>query len=270
MSRAVTRVCPLIAVAMSWLMLTAPGVLAEPLVDLSWDTCSPIVSAKEPVPGQPLSTLYCTISGMDQPHTGYQINLWFAAEMPCRTATSTPDAWRFDLGGCQGPSFGVIRTTTTSKTCPMLAGPLTPFAITDLRYSPDDSMTPSGAMRARVAVSYLDGVRTPDPAVRYQLFRIEMDHTYAVTGAGTPGETCGGFESPMCFALWSGTDTVMGECYGFFARTASSYLDAQGSEQFLRIGQGYASFGVGSGPFGCFEVTPARSTTWGAIKSQYH
>ena len=75
-----------------------------------------------PRAGQPLSTLYCTISGMDQPHTGYQIHLWFAAEMPCRTATWTPDAWRFDLGGCQGPSFGVIQLTTTSKTCPTLAG----------------------------------------------------------------------------------------------------------------------------------------------------
>jgi len=74
----------------------------------------------------------------------------------------------------------------------------------------------------------------------------------------------------MCFALWSGTDTVMGECWGIFARTASSYLDAQGSERYLQYGHGYASFGLGAGQFGCFEVTPARETTWGAIKSQYH
>ena len=98
-------------------------------------------------------------------------------------------------------------------------------------------MTPSGRDARAGRRQLLGGVRTPDPAVRYQLFRIEMDHTYAVTGAGTPGETCGGFETPMCFALWSGTETVMGECCGFFARTASSYLDARDPNSSCRSGK---------------------------------
>jgi len=134
----------------------------------------------------------------------------------------------------------------------------------------DQWTTPPGAMRAFAAVGYANTVQTPDPLRRYQLSSIRFDHTYSVEGPGTPGATCGGFEQPVCFALFPRAGRLTGSCFGYAGYEDASFLDAAGQPQEFGFGQPYLSFGREPGVWQwCFEATPARAATWGAIKSPY-
>jgi hypothetical protein len=245
---------------------------AWPTLDLSWSNCSPIVSTRFAVPGQPISTLFCSATGMDSVHTGYVVKLWFATEMTCRAETSTPDAWRFDTPGCQS-GLAQVDFTGRDPACPQLSGPLPPaLTLVDFEYSPpfDDlwNYTAVCAMRLTTAVAYPNAPQTPDPAQRYHLLAIRFDHTHSVPGAGTPGVTCGGYDRSVCLALWSGMQTAGGYC--LLPRPVASSFVSDGIEYPFQIGQGFASFGLDPATsFSCFEVVPARSATWGAIKAQY-
>jgi hypothetical protein len=250
-----------------------PGTAAAdpPRLDLSWDACSPLVVDKTAGPGDQSFTLYCSVAGMTQQHRGYQVNLWFAGEMVCHDeTTTTPDAWRFDAAGCQ---FGLatISVSSTSTSCPTLAGTSTAAqAAVGFSYSVPNGITPPGAMRAFAAVAYVNTVQTPDPLKRYQLFSIRFDHTDSVEGPGTPGATCGGFEQPVCFALFPRAGRLTGSCFGYAGYEDSYYLDAAEQPQEFGLGQPYLSFGREPGVWQwCFETTPAEGTTWGGIKNQY-
>jgi hypothetical protein len=263
----------LLAIVATLAVATASPVLAAPTLDLSWSNCSSIVSTRMPEPGQPVSTLYCSVTGMDQVHTGYVVKLWFATEMFCRSATSTPDAWRFDADGCQS-GRAQVEFGKRHPACPALSGLLPPpLTIATFEYSPpldgSRNYTAPGAMRLIAATAYPSAPQTPDPAQRYHLFAIRFDHTDSVAGAGTPGVTCGGYDRALCFALWSGLDTHSGFC-AWSRPPASLYVASDGTEEPFELGQGFASFGLDPATaFSCFEVTPARTATWGAIKAQY-
>ena len=124
-------------------------------------------------------------------------------------------------------------------------------------------------MRVIVATAYPSTPQTPDPAQRYHLLAIRFDHTHSVSGPGTPGLTCGGYDQPLCFALWSGLQTHGGNCL-LPRHPTSHYVAPDGTEEPFQLGQGFASFGLDPATaFSCFEVTPVRGATWGAIKAQY-
>lgn len=268
------RLIPSVLIAIATILFLGPvfPAAAAPTIDLSWDSCSPIVVAKVPVPGQPVATLYCSVTGMDRVHKGYVSKLWFATEMKCRTETSTPDAWRFDPPGCQS-GLAQVDFGNTDPACPPMSGPTGPvLTISTFEYSPVDfnDQTAVGSMRGTLAAAYPNTPQTPDPARRYHLFAIRFDHTFSVEGEGTPGVTCGGNERPLCLALWSGLETHSGNC-SFHRRLESVYVDAEaGVEIPFQLGQAFASFGLEQGTaFSCFEVVPARATTWGAIKARH-
>ncbi len=186
----------------------------------------------------------------------------------CEGATSTPDAWRFDANGCQGSPFVRILITPPAGTCSALwgSGP-EPNSLKFLAHGPLDGVSPPGAMRLVTAVTYPGTLQVPDSAQRYFMFAVRFDHSHSVSGPGVPGVTCGGYEAPMCFALWAGAGA--GACPGP-RESHMHYTDTNGTEQPLEPGQGYATFGLEPATaFSCFEVTPAQSTTWGQIKAQY-
>jgi hypothetical protein len=203
-------------------------------------------------------------------HTGYEVRLWFATEMPCDGPTSTPDAWRFDTEGCQEVA-PEIQITPPVGSCPAMWGTGSePVSFRQVVYEPLDFVTPPGAMRAVCAVSYVGSPQTPDPGQRYFLFLLRFDHTNSVTGPGTPGLTCGGYETPMCFALWSGVETLAAPC-SYRRSTQMHYSDTNLVEHPIEPGDHpYATFALDpAASMSCFESVSAQSRTWGAIKAQY-
>lgn len=233
---------------------------SAPVLDLWWGDCSPIQRDRVLPSGEVTSKLVVFVNGMDQPHKAFQFNLYYGEHgLPC-APVDVPDAWRYDFAGCQGASFFNMTTTSTSKTCPQLAGP-NPAEIKDLSYDPAISQ-----MRLVIASGY--AARVPDPNVTYRLATITFDHTYAVTGAGVPGLTCGGFEKPICITTWGGFN-VHGDCYqGPYPN--ASYLDENGVEHpFGAGGPGFATFRIDPSIQACSLATPAEPKTWGSIKAQY-
>jgi hypothetical protein len=255
------------------LLAALPRIAAgEATVDLSWNDCSPIVAATSADPDHPVSTLYVSARGWTEPHEGYVVRLWIGADLPCEgLATSTPDAWRFDADGCNAGKVATF-LAFASKTCPSVAGAIGgDWNGHFLAYtSGSDPYSPQGSMRFVMLRSYPTVV--PDPATRYLLVGIRFDHSSSTTGAGTPGVSCGGLETPICVALWPDQEHIHGGpgCQPDSEnRDVTSYLRSSDNAQVRFVhGQGWASVNV-NGSFGCFQATPARDATWGSIKDQY-
>ena len=242
-------------------------------VDLSWNQCSPVVSAASSDPANPVSTLYVTARDWSEPHTSYVVRLWFGGELPCREmTTSTPDAWRFDADGCNAgrlETFLAFASKACSPAAPAMGGSWNGHFVHYTAGS--DFYAPTGSMRFVMFRNY--AAVTPDPASRYLLVGIRFDHSASIAGPGTPGVSCGGLETPLCVALWPyQRPTVLGPgCQDDVPEPDfdSAYIrSSDNTAVAFAHGQGWASFNV-AGTFGCFQATPARDATWGAIKAQY-
>jgi hypothetical protein len=265
-----------IAASSAALLALGAGVSpAVPVADLSWDACSPIVAAKVPGPGQTEFDLFLSVTGMDAPHKSYLAEFVFTGPSPCRQIQPAPDAWRFDDGGCQG-GLGSIHFAAPGKACPPLHGD-SPVLFTYQELVEDSPVNGDlgvpGAMVARGAAAYPGSPQVPDPGQRYLLMRVHFDLSFAVAGAGEPGQTCGGFESPICFSLRTGHQyTVQGECVSQLGITGTSlvYVGLDDMQHPIQAGQWYATFGLTpGGSMSCFEFTPARRATWGEVKATY-
>jgi hypothetical protein len=241
----------------SGLSVAALGHAADGTVDLTWGvTCTPIVQNITPVVGT--NSLMASVSGNDQTHSGYQVAFLFGS-----AAHTVPDAWRFDAAGCQTESFITINHLppgTASKTCPAFHGPVSVLQIKEFKFVDPASIYDATLFRGLLANAYPNG-NTTLAANRYFLAQFIFDHTFSVTGPGTPGSTCGGFETPMCVALLQGirSDTVEGSSTKYatlidgvehpFAPSSNNWLTTHGLA-------------------GC-PATPVENKTWGQIKSQY-
>lgn len=237
------------------------------VIDLSWDACSPIKHDRVLPGGATLSHLFVLGTGITGPTAAYQFRVFMGSDMGSNafgtcSPINVPDAWRFDAAGCQGPSLYSV--STVSKTCPTLSGTSTPLKTINLSYDPI-----SGQQVLIVALVYSNEPQPADPNVTYQLAHIQFDHTFAVQGAGDPPNTCGGFEKPMCFTLWGGYN-VHGDCLPANMVEHGSYVRSDGTE--VPFGGGpddVATFRIDAGIQACNLATPARPTTWGAIRAQY-
>ena len=241
-----------------------------PVIDLSWDACSPIQHDRVLPSGATMSHLYVIGTGITGITAAYEFRLYMGTNVGSNyygtcSPTTVPDAWRFDAAGCQGPAFFSVFTSSTSKTtCPPLSGTSTPLKIIDLSYSP---LTNQQVLI--VALSYQNAPQTADPNETYQLAHLVIDHTYAVQGAGDPPNTCGGFEKPMCFTLWGGYD-VHGDCVPANRSSHGSYYRSDGTQVDFALGPvEMASFRIDAGIQACNLATPSQPTTWGAIRAQY-
>ena len=233
-----------------------PSSAAVGTVDLSWNSCSPLVpSLSRGAPG-PVS-MYASVTGHDVPHSAYQISLYFYAPY-FPSYGPLGDSWRFDAAGCQGSGRLDLRHTplgAVATACPPFQGPGTDpgLQIKDFSFSPI-----SGRARLSLANSYPGGVTDTDPAKRYFLMSATFDHTSSVVGTGTPGVTCGWFEQDILISYFVPCDGR-----GCGTGAPPSWLDLGGTQHDFLIGQGSLTF------CGSCEPAPAASTTWGAIKAVY-
>jgi hypothetical protein len=239
----------------SGLSVATMGHAANGVVDMTWGvTCTPIVTDIVPTAG-PVSMIVSEL-GNDQTHNAYQVRFLIAS-----AARTIPDAWEFDAAGCQGTAFITINhlpPATASKTCPAFQGATASIQIKDYSFLSNNPEYPSTEARGVCANTYPAGA-TSLPGTRYFLAQFIFDHTFSVTGPGTPGTDCGGFETPMCLALLTGDRTGRPE-------GSTSYLRlADGVE--VPFDSGNTFLTVGGSP-GC-PATPVENKTWGQIKSQY-
>ena len=218
---------------------------AQGVIVLGWDTCAGPID-KSAFPGSVLS-MYISVTGQTQLHKAYDVRVGF------RQPPALRDAWRFDAAGCQGSSrlsIEHVPPAAIAKTCPAFMQNSTPsLQITGCLF---DASTGRGL--AVIANSYPSGVSSVNPQLRYFLGRFSFDQGIGAVGASDPGVSCGGIEVPLCIVVSSAT-----------------WLTLENIEIPWAVGQEYLTTNAPGGFNGCpiFEGTPARATTWGAIRHQY-
>jgi hypothetical protein len=232
------------ALSVSLLALAVlPAQAANGIVSMNWDSCTgPIQRASS---GPITYSIFVSVLGIDVPHRAYDIRVLYG-----NLNDEVPDAWRFDVVGCQTPAALTMDPrppNTDSKTCPAFMQQSTPsLQIKDANFVPPSQPYANTLMRLVLANSYPNGVLAVDPGTRYHLARFVFDHMWSVSGPGTPGLTCGGFEQLMTFKL----------VYAIYLDLAANEFPFdRATPQLLTVTWDGA--------------VPARPRTWGQIKSQY-
>ena len=234
--------------ALAALALAVPVHAADGVFNLNWDNCTGPIDRT--ITADNLNSLYCSVIGHDVPHKAYDVKVIYGNG----TTRGVPDAWMFDAAGCQGSSFITLdhlAPAAVVKTCPSFMPPIQSLQIKDVSLIAG-TLPPYDAtlMRITLANSYPFAVgENVNPATRYFLARFLFDHTFSVNGATTPGVDCGGLETSMCFATANASYLTLDGQEIFFAQGGNRVVSAQGAS-------------------GC-TPSPAKSSTWGAIKSQY-
>jgi hypothetical protein len=221
---------------------SADSALAQ-TIDLSWHGCSPIVYDVVPVPGSTL-TAYASVTGQSQAHRAYQV-WWVVGDIEDRL----PDAWRFDGDGCNAGryTFTAQPAAALAKSCPPLVPAATQqFTIPVYQLAPAGLGVPTTMGNGFLAVSYPTGSTAASAAQRYHAARFVLDFTYAVTGSGDAGFSCGGLERPLTLRL---------------VPDRSTWLDVNLQEFVWEYGN--ATLHVNGG------ASENHARTWGQVKGQY-
>jgi len=243
------------------LLLLALAQPAAASIDVSWDACSPIVADRLLPPGATESHLFFSVTGLSGNVSAFQFNFHYGASFsPECGAGSPPDSWRFDNAGCMGPSFIEYIVNSTHRDCPQLL-PANAISILNTSFNPlDEKITTTIARSVGGA-----GVAA-NSSTRYLLVEMVFSHLFTVAGPGSPGETCGGFEKPICFTF-QGSFDAHGNCA---PGGGGSYVDGNGNEHpFGTFPPVIATFRSVESSVACNGATPATPTTWGAIRAQY-
>src|SRR5262249_472736 len=172
---------------------------------------------------------------------------------------SLPDCWRFDDSGCQTGSQIAFNNNGT-KACPSLKG-LNSLAITAYQYYANEA--PNSRANLRLTLTY--DAMTPTPGTTYILWNVIFDHTFSVTGAGSPPTNCGGGDQPMCIAM---TDQTMRDYVA--GGVQSELLENSGAAPFFTFAQPSDGFLTWNGGASCPQAVPTQPSTWGKVKALYH
>jgi len=162
-----------------------------------------------------------------------------------------PDAWRFDVGGCQPAGTVSIDHLWPDmiKTCPGFQGTNQSIQYRGYEFARPFHGLEGSPMVIYFANSYPAGVSSPSPSTRYVLGRVLFDHTNSVLEEEAAAGLCGGLARPMCFTLLP---------------SWVHYLLPDGTQRSFDIGNGTITTNGG----GCLPV-PAAGSTCGQIKGQY-
>lgn len=231
-------------VSLMFLSAISTSAFAQGAVSLVWDGCTGPIN-KQIAPGTPPpgTAMWASVLGQRDMHKSYEVDVTLGSPGGLR------DAWRFDAPGCQGTPQIKYDFLSPAKSCPSFQGAAASLQITNYSF---DSAT--GKARAVLANSYPSG-STPNeqiPTTRYFLARFNFDHTYSVNGPGTPGQTCGGLEVPVCAHI-----------------TKAIWIDSAGLEHAFTVAQEYVTANDPNNSSGCPGATATQAKTWGSVKSQY-
>jgi len=239
--------------------LSTAGWAQSPQAIMSWGTACPTITTNAvfpPVaPQTNLYTLYIAAHNLTaaDANVGTDINLFYGRGIA--------DAWRFDDSGCQTGSQVLLNNNGNTKACPAMKG-LNPLTITNFQLYTNE---PSGQQRMNVRLAITYDNFTTAAGVEYTMWNLVFDHSFSVVGAGSPGLTCGGAETPVCIAM---TDPTMPGYSGFM----SGVLALTGIEEpftFANPTDGYVTWN-GTPGLNCPGVVPTEPSTWGKVKALYH
>ena len=234
--------------AMPFLLLLA---LVDParaagVVSLTWDGCTGPLS-KAVAPGS-TPELYVSLIGQSDVLASYGFNLLFSRDCsdPNHPGGAVPDAWRFDPAGCQG---GLLQIDAAVS--PAIAGCANLGAVTVVPLARYDYVDATGGTVFHFTREFANGsFVTPDPSKRYLVVRLRFFQEFGVVGPSGP-DACGGLETPLCIQLVDTRySTGAAEVAWARANACVSVNDPNRTS-------------------GCDDPTPARATTWGAIRGQY-
>jgi hypothetical protein len=158
---------------------------------------------------------------------------------------ATPDYWKIMSGQCNSGAIVPLRPSSSGCSLTNLYDPCCSFFSFTVT-----QVTPS---RERFQVETATGAPTPAVVTAgdlYGAFRLQLDPDQGVASG------CSGCAAPACFVL---KDV---EVFGFGA--GEDYLITVPDQRFYVTWQGGA---LATG--GCPGATPARSATWGAVKTLY-
>ncbi len=247
------------------LAVASSSFAATGTVTMSWNNCNSATPATDVAVTAGQTTgleLMVSVTGQDDPTQSYQCQILYG-----NSATKTvPDAWRFDPSGCQGLSIPLtidhLAPAAVSKTCPSFqnaGGSPASVQIKDCSFCPASLPYATTLMRISCANAYPSG-NVPVAATHYFLVGAKFDQTFGSVGP-TPADnsTCGNLEIPICFNLMSATYIIN---------------DGSGNEIPFTFhggatGDWATAHEASSGSAPTCQATPAQSTTWGHIKSQY-
>ena len=175
-----SRILPLVLASGFVLGLAPASQAAHGVVDLSWGTCSPVVSSITDPASGPLSLIASQL-GNDRIHKAYQVVFHLTA-----IDGIVPDAWRFDAAGCGSTSritFNSSPPPALAKACPQFKGPNS-LMLSNYGPWPVSSET---LMRGLMAVTY-SPAPTSLATQRSFLAEFVFDHSRANAGTSRPGE----------------------------------------------------------------------------------
>lgn len=220
-------------------------------VDLSWNSCTPIIADRDTTGLAPsnTATIFASVLGASTPTSGYEVDFIYGD-----ATANVPDAWDFSPAGCQGSAAVAMSPTppaALSKSCPAFQQIAASLQIKDVnKVSASADPYVGTLIRVVFANAFPAGV-TPVITTRYFLASIAFDHTFSVYGPGSAGLTCGNFQTAICFKV-----------------SKAIYIQAgipPPNEFPFNRGNSVLTF---NGLTACGGV-PARPTTWGKIKDQY-
>jgi hypothetical protein len=212
--------------------------VAAPLMQYSWDDCTPVVARKD-FAGPGVYTQAVSALGLDQPIQNFSLVIGFLSD-------PIPPAWFFsDLCGffcataCQ--PAGRVSLLQGGTACDTLPG----FTMTAQYWV---NLTPG--LSGITITGTRTGSFTPDPNKRYTLARMAFNHSGSVAGAGGSG-TCGGADQPLRFRI--------GDLY-------LNGVDQRGHATWENC---IAAWNSDPDFTDCPLVVPVKNRTWGQIKSFY-
>jgi hypothetical protein len=216
---------------------------ADPSVRLSWGSCDPVV-ANQDFAGPDTYRAVISGTGIAGTYIGFELQL---IVLPS-DGGPLPDAWRFDAAGCHTPTELDANYYGISKACPRFPGG---SFWTGLGAYIDHPGTPPNSLW--IYLSLLESAVVTDPATRYALVEVLFDRSRSVVGPGTPGETCGGAEVPVCLYL----------------AEAHLYPPDPPDVPMTLENAGITWQGAHYGDGICSAAIPVQPSTWGRLKALF-
>src|SRR5262245_15206971 len=233
----------LLAISFASLAWATQGWAQNPQVMVSWGNQCPTIETNKDFTGPALYSLWIGLKNLTvaDRNVAFDVSLFYGP--------TVPDAWRFEINGCQTPARAMMNELPNTKACPAMVG-ANPETITDFYY---DSVT----QRMQIRLASVYNAFNPSPGITYTLWNVIFDHTHSVSGADADPGTCDNAGLPLCLSIPDPSDPEFPPLLITTDNTVVYFHFANPSDQFV------------SWNSGCDPPVPSGQTTWGKIKESY-
>jgi hypothetical protein len=248
-----------LALAPALAALISASTAAAPVMQYSWDDCSPVVPSRS-FTTPTVVTQAVSVLGLDQPIESFRLIVRISGPY-----SGMPEAWRFsDL--CTNPWFecspphlppygtccgymGTAPCQPIGRVAMLLAGSGCD-TIPGLRVSAHYDVGIAPPLVWLIVEGTAEGSFMPDASRRYTLIRMAFDHSGSVAGDAGAG-TCGHVDRPLLFEI---------------GELSLNRVDQRGRVTWENCVLGW---NAQTGNVDCPLVVPVRNRSWSQIKTLY-